>query len=125
MSALVLGLYILMGPTYERTGESGVFDLADTEVNWIEVGDEGVSNSGLPDPSHPLIQNEVENPAVYFIRHGGPILFSGKIYHPGARHAQRMILDFAELLDEVGTHWMADYPRLLYMVNDTMGNPRT
>ncbi|KAJ5825694.1 hypothetical protein N7474_002832 [Penicillium riverlandense] len=125
MSALVLGLYILMGPTYERTGESGVFDLADAEVDWKEVGDEGISISGLPDPSHTSSQNAEENPAVYFIRHGGPILFSGKTYRPGARHAQRMILDFAGLLDEVGTHWMADYARLLYMVNDTMGNPGT
>jgi hypothetical protein len=28
-----------------------------------------------------------------------------------------MILDFAGLLAEVGIHWMADYARLLYMVN--------
>lgn len=61
-----------------------------------------------------------EDKAVRSIRLGGLVVINRKVYHPGARHAQRIILEFASLLDEVGTHWMADYARLLYVIHDMM-----
>jgi hypothetical protein len=120
MAALVLGVYILTSPKYSHpdTIEDGIpFDLANASIDWKEVGDEGFSSS------ESLIQDNtegLESDAVKFIRFGGPIVIDRNIYLSGARHAQRIILEFANLLDEVGTHWMADYARLLYMIHDTM-----
>ncbi|KAJ5906068.1 uncharacterized protein N7473_002984 [Penicillium subrubescens] len=119
-AALVLGVYIL---TSTRSSHSDTFndekpfDLANTSMDWKVVGDEGfsTSESSIRDNTE-----GVESDAVRCIRFGGPIVIDRKIYDSGARHAQRIILEFASLLDEVGTHWMADYARLLYMTHDTM-----
>lgn len=83
------------------------------------VGDEEFSSS---ESSIPEVTERPENDAVGFIQFGGPIMIDRKIYHPGARHAQRINLEFASLLDEVGTPWMADYARLLYVIHGTMSN---
>ncbi|KAJ5380840.1 uncharacterized protein N7496_003268 [Penicillium cataractarum] len=121
MAALVLGLYILNSsalPPPGGTDDGNSFDLANDQVGWKVVRDEGL----LSESSASQDMGRPDNEAVKFIRFGGPILIDRKIYHPGARHAQRIILEFASLLDEVGTHWMADYARLLYMIHDTMTN---
>ncbi|KAJ5661982.1 uncharacterized protein N7477_009598 [Penicillium maclennaniae] len=122
MSALVLGMYILLGPDHPRPGrsDSSHFDLASTELDWQAIG-----NTGFYDPiSRPLAKSvEQEDPGIKFIRDGGPIIIDGIVYERGSRHAQRIILEFASLLDEVGTHWMADYARLLYIIHDTMVEP--
>ncbi|KAJ5125866.1 hypothetical protein N7448_005179 [Penicillium atrosanguineum] len=122
MSALVLGMYILMGPDYLGSGQSNgsQFDLANTDLDWQAIGDEGLSDH-ISSPSAKSV--EQEDPGINFIRDGGPIIINGKIYRRGSRHAQRIILEFASLLDEVGSHWMADYARLLYMIHDTMAEP--
>ncbi|KAE8149493.1 hypothetical protein BDV25DRAFT_130321 [Aspergillus avenaceus] len=114
-SALVLSLYILVSQEPENTQQyrNEVFDLARANIDWKSVGDEGLAEAPT-DPS------ATGCPAVNFIRYGGPIVVCGKTYVGGARHARRLILDFASLLDEVGKHWMATYPRLLYMIHDTM-----
>lgn len=122
MSALVLAMYILMGPDYPRSGRltGNEFDLANTDLDWQAIGEEGLSDS----ISSPLTESVgQEDPGSKFIRDGGPIVIDGIIYRRGSRHAQRIILEFASLLDEVGTHWMADYARLLYMIHDTMAEP--
>lgn len=116
VAALALGLYILTcsEPSMaEDTEEHSPFDLASTDIDWKVIGDEGIS-----DPSTEPAASS--NAAVTFIRFGGQIFFDGRRYQPGPRHAQRVILEFASLLDEVGTHWMADYARLLYMIHDTI-----
>ncbi|OOQ84254.1 hypothetical protein PEBR_33877 [Penicillium brasilianum] len=120
MAALVLGLYILTSsalPLPDDIDNETSFDLANGQVDWKVVGDEGFSSIESSTPKDMAI---TDNEAVNFIRFGGPILIDRKLYHPGARHAQRIILEFASLLDEVGTHWMADYARVLYMIHDTM-----
>ncbi|KAF7596933.1 hypothetical protein BBP40_011979 [Aspergillus hancockii] len=116
LSALVLSLYILVGSRLQDVSDNDGFDLARTDVDWKAVGEEGLADG-------PLDQTEQLRkglPAVNFIRFGGPIRLCGKTYFMGARHARRLILDFASLLDEVGKHWMAKYPRLLYMIHDTI-----
>lgn len=125
MSALILGFYLLGSPAsayLEGPGKWDQFDLANSVVDWKVIGDEGISNDGTPcmAPHDPA---KLEDAAVRFIRFGGPIIIDGKKYEPGPRHAQRILLEFAGLLDEVGTHWMANYARLLYMVHDTMAAP--
>ncbi|KAJ5727258.1 hypothetical protein N7493_005078 [Penicillium malachiteum] len=121
MSALVLAFYLLAMPeTACLQSPTWVdFDLASSDIDWTVIGDEGLSNL---DSSDIEIQNQVklEDAAVRFVRFGGPILIDGKRYEPGARHAQRIILEVAGLLDEVGTHWMAGYSQILYMIHDTM-----
>lgn len=114
-SALVLGLYLLVKPPSldTSTKDTELFDLSNTDIGWKAVGEEGFSEvARRPTNSH------LE--AVRFIRSGGPIIVDGKTYQSGARHAKRIILEFASLLDEVGSHWMADYAQLLYTIHDTM-----
>jgi hypothetical protein len=115
-SALVLALYILVSPRLESAQDSEGFDLARIDIDWKAVGEEGLADG----PQDQNEQSRTENPAVNFIRFGGPISLCGKAYFMGARHARRLVLDFASLLDEVGKHWMAKYPRLLYMIHDTI-----
>lgn len=120
MAALVLGMYILTNSTFPQADSSDdgtPFDLANADVDWRMVGDEGFSSSEL---SIAEDTGRADNEAIRFIRFGGPVVIDQKIYLPGARHAQRIILEFAGLLDEVGTHWMADYAQLLYITHDMM-----
>lgn len=115
MSALVLGFYLLAketSPIYSQVHENEVFDLSDTHVDWKAIGEEGFSESRKSPSS--------ENAAVQFIQYGGPIFIDGRKYQSGATHAKRVILEFASLLDEVGSHWMADYAQLLYTIHDTI-----
>lgn len=122
MAALVLGVYILTSSTFlhpDSIDDGKPFDLANASIDWKVVGDEGFSSSELSIRDN---TGEADNEAVKFIRFGGPIVMDRKVYHPGARHAQRIILEFASLLDEVETDWMADYARLLYMIHDTMAS---
>lgn len=124
MSALILGFYLLVCPANAclEGPSKDQFDLANSVVDWKVIGDEGISNDGTPSLT-PHDTVKLEDAAVRFIRFGGPILIDGKKYEHGARHAQRIFLEYASLLDEVGTHWMANYARLLYMVHDTMATP--
>lgn len=122
LAALVLGFYILCGPEVQSTGiddSHNKFDLINVEIDWNDVGEEG-----LTDPSYSATSlhepRRTESPALNFIRFGGPILFGGKIYQPGVRHAQRMLLDFASLLGEVDKHWSSDYTEVLYSIHDLM-----
>lgn len=106
----------------DDTSQGEHFDLSEADFDGKIVGDGGIydfdnASMALSDSS------KWEQPAVKFIRFGGPIFFNGNTYRPGARYAQRKIFEFASLLDEVGTHWIADYARLLYMVHDTMVDP--
>lgn len=79
-----------------------------------------------PDPASSSMtpaEPDMENEPISFIRLGGPIIIDEKGYRRGARHIQRVILEFASLLDEVGTHWMADYARLLCIIHNSMVGP--
>jgi hypothetical protein len=117
-------MYILIGPDNLGADSStgcDQFDLANTDIDWKAIDDEGMSDTILS--SLPAESMGLENTGIDFIRHGGPIVIDGTSYRPGPRHAQRIILEFAGLLGEVGTHWMADYARLLYMIHDTMAEP--
>ncbi|KAE8372202.1 hypothetical protein BDV26DRAFT_274578 [Aspergillus bertholletiae] len=115
-SALVLAMYTLINPPAPDNRHTETFDLATSDIDWKVVGEEGMTDS-VPEQGE---QPRTDHPAVNFIRFGGPIILCGKTYFGGARHARRLLLDFASLLDEVGRHWMAKYPRLLYMIHDTM-----
>lgn len=115
-SALVLALYTLVSPAVKDVQDSDGFDLAKTDIDWKAVGEEGLTDA----PQDGAPQLRTDNPPVNFIRCGGPIILCGKTYFTGARHARRLVLDFASLLDEVGRHWMAKYTRLLYMIHDTL-----
>ncbi|KAJ5755680.1 hypothetical protein N7533_005223 [Penicillium manginii] len=115
MSAMVLGFYLLakkLSSKCSPVDENDSFDLSHAGIDWKIVGEEGFTE--------PLATLNSENTALQFIQSGGPIVMDGKNYQPGARHAKRIILEFAGLLDEVGSHWMADYAQLLYTIHDTI-----
>lgn len=113
MSALVLGLYILVKPpSFDPDNENAPFDLSEANIDWKSIGEEGFSQASENAGS--------DDAAIRFIQSGGPIVLNGKKYECGVRHAKRIILEFAGLLDEIGSHWMDDYAQLLYVIHDTI-----
>ncbi|OQD83661.1 hypothetical protein PENSOL_c142G05925 [Penicillium solitum] len=88
--ALVLSLYILTTSPHSATDDTSQgehFDLSEADFDWKIVGDGDISD--LDNASMALSDSSNwEQPAVKFIRFG-------------ARYAQRKILEFASLLDEV------------------------
>ncbi|KAJ5669590.1 hypothetical protein N7462_010660 [Penicillium macrosclerotiorum] len=120
MSALVLGLYILKSERSHdarSSHDAGPFDLAKTPIDWPAIANVGISDDISQCSHHP---SGATSALINFIQFGGPIIINGRTYKSGARHAQRIVLEFASLLDEVGTHWMAGYAQVLYMIHDTM-----
>lgn len=121
VSALVLSFYVLLTTAMPLSEDSiGLedFDLVDCDINWILVGSRAISDS-ISDlvPAESIASTDA---AIRFIEVGGPIVLNGEIYQSGALCARRVLLEFAGLLDEVGSHWMEDYAQLLYTIHDTI-----
>lgn len=109
LSALVLSLYVFMVPGQESDRATSSFELLD-DVNWIRVGSEGLSqNSSFAD-----------DPVTEFIRNGGSISLAGVVHHGGYQSARRILLDFAQLLEDVGRWRVGRYTRVLRIMSDAL-----
>lgn len=116
-AALVLGLYFLVAPT-EISGQHACdreFELL-SDVDWRDIGAEGLVET--EDQS----TTRTENAAVNFIRLGGPIAIDGESCHGGVGSCQRVLLDFASLLDDMKKWRIGDYSRLLYTISEDIGH---
>lgn len=116
-AALVLGFYLLVAPadiSGQRSRDKGLELLSD--VDWTVVGAEGLVET----EAHSTTRTD--NAAVNFIRLGGPITMDGETYPGGARSAQRVLLDFASLLDDMKKWRIGDYSRLLYTISENIGH---
>lgn len=116
-AALVLGLYLLVAPAEisGQTRRDEEFELL-SDVDWRVIGAEG-----LVEPESQLT-TRTDNAAVNFIRSGGPITIDGESCYGGARSSQRVLLDFASLLDDMKKWRIGDYSRLLYTISENIGH---
>lgn len=116
-AALVLGLYLLVTPAEisgQHRRDKGLELLGD--VDWRVVGAEGL----VEDESQST--TKTNNAAVNFIRFGGPINIDGESCDGGVRSCQRVLLDFASLLDDMKKWRIGDYSRLLYTISENIGH---
>ncbi|KAL2062744.1 hypothetical protein VTL71DRAFT_5816 [Oculimacula yallundae] len=114
VAALVLGLYIFMVPSKEDDEDPESYEILDC-VNWKLVGSKGLS----PENGY------VDDPAVNFIRKGGPISIGGVAHHSGYQSARRVLLDFAHLLDTASRWRIGHYTEVLRIMSDYMLSKET
>lgn len=119
-AALVMGFYALVAPNVtaasnanERSSSSSVVDLLE-EMDWTQIGSEGL---GLQTGSTPL--PILANPAVEFIRNGGPISFAGVQYSDSYGLARRIFMYYGAQLSEVGRWNIEEYCHVLKIIGDT------
>lgn len=118
-AALVLGLYLYVEPSTIRqqfpVRAGAPFELV-SEVDWREIGYEGL-------PGYTTVNTISSSAAARFVREGGPITFSG-IPQPGGYSSARMVIvDYIDLLDEVGKWNTGEFCRILRMICDTSNDP--
>ncbi|KXH41930.1 C2H2 type zinc finger domain-containing protein [Colletotrichum simmondsii] len=117
-AALVLALYLLVSPLEENdnSGCAKGFELLD-DVDWNCLG-----TGGLSADVDQLSSSETGNAAADFIRLGGPVSMRNERCLGGLRSAQRVLLDFASLLDDMKKWRIGDYSRLLYVLCESLGD---
>uniref|UniRef100_A0A093VM65 Zinc finger protein rst2 n=1 Tax=Talaromyces marneffei PM1 TaxID=1077442 RepID=A0A093VM65_TALMA len=119
-AALVMGFYALVAPnataasnTNESSSSLPVVDLLE-EIDWTQIGSEGL---GLHTGPTPL--PAPTNPAVQFIRNGGPISFAGVQYADSYGMARRIFMYYGAQLSEVGRWNIEEYCHVLKIIGDT------
>jgi hypothetical protein len=139
VAALVLGLYVFMvqptsGPHNRQAaylgaghnGESGRGDCSDTEpyellddVDWLSLGMDGIEVAPVSS-DYVEVNAQSESSARRFLKHGGVISFSGSICEGGYHAAQIVLLEFANLLEEVGKWNSTEFCHILRIMSDSL-----
>jgi hypothetical protein len=119
-AALVMGFYALVAPnataaSYANgtSSSSQVVDLLE-EMDWTQIGSEGLGLKAGPTPLP-----APSNPAVQFIRNGGPISFSGVQYNDSYGMARRIFMYYGAQLSDVGRWNIEEYCHVLKIIGDT------
>lgn len=117
---LVLGFYVLFqsacAPSYNPDGTNATYDLL-CPVDWDAVGCEGLNYPG----SHPVQAGNEYNPTIRFIRGEASVSFGYRMQTPGRQAARLIFLEFAGLLEDVGTRWkVGDYASVLRILSDAV-----
>ncbi|RSM04766.1 hypothetical protein CDV31_009933 [Fusarium ambrosium] len=119
-AALVLGFYLLISPPVIKRrqvmGGGKELELLG-DVDWKLIGNEGLVSKA----AETEFAERIENKHVAFIRFGGPMALGDEPCLGGVRSAQKTLLDFAGLLDNMKKWKMGDYSRLLYEVSVPTG----
>lgn len=124
-AALVMAIYVFVGTTNASSTKEPLELLQSTD--WSDVGDEGFSTSL---EGNGLAQGESGGsntlsfggrPAWRFIVEGGPFTFGSEAHTPGATSARRVVLTYAQLLDEISPRGGSEYARLLRTIGDFLG----
>lgn len=124
-AALVLGLYLFVLPVGAEDAANGnilVYDVLE-DVDWILVGDAGMTEDITPSNSPgSVFDNAAKSsiPAVNFIENGSTISISGAIAAGGYMSARRTFLDFAHLMDEMGTWKPKTLAKILHIMSDVL-----
>ncbi|KAF7554720.1 hypothetical protein G7Z17_g2727 [Cylindrodendrum hubeiense] len=114
-AALVLSLYLYMLPPpdpSEPQSEPAPFELLDS-VDWNQVGYAGINRDNST-------ADVLSCPARRFIRDGGPVSFGGITYHSGYSSARRILLEYLDLLEEVGKWNVTNLCRILRIMSDSI-----
>ncbi|KAF7131084.1 hypothetical protein CNMCM5793_004071 [Aspergillus hiratsukae] len=126
-AALVLGLYVFMmnNPAGEYNDEmhldssrnsdmdSEPYELLD-DVDWLDLGLDGLA------PTDVGIAVQGDSLAKRFLKEGGVITFSGSICEGGYNAAKMILLEFANLLEEVGKWNAKGFCHILRIMSDSL-----
>jgi len=119
-SALVLGLYLFTVPTSEIENTRPPYELMD-DVDWTVVGNAGMAESS-PDnsPDTMFESSHASNVTRTFIEAGGPVSINGVVATSGFQTARRTLLDYAHLMDGIGTWKPRNLSRILHIMSDVL-----
>ncbi|KAH0404710.1 hypothetical protein KCU89_g847, partial [Aureobasidium melanogenum] len=119
-SALILGLYLFTVPETEADSTRLPYELMD-DVDWTVVGNAGMAESS-PGNSPDLMfeSSHASNVTRTFIEAGGPVSINGVVATSGFQTARRTLLDFAHLMDGIGTWKPRTLSRILHIMSDVL-----
>ncbi|OAP60422.1 hypothetical protein AYL99_05424 [Fonsecaea erecta] len=117
-AALVMAMYVCVSPQNSHSY------VQPTELlqrpDWCSIGEEGFcppsrieDRDGLAMSMNSLIWR--------FIVEGGALTFGGETYSPGAASARKVVLVYAQLVDEISPKPGSDHSRLLRTIGDFLG----
>lgn len=123
-AALVLGLYLFVVPRHAEENINGTlsYDVLE-EVDWILVGQTGMTDTTtMPSIGSGVTFNHTNRPipAVAFIECGGMISIGGAAAAGGYTTARRTILDFATVMDDMGTWKPKTFSKILHIMSDVL-----
>ncbi|KAI1625265.1 hypothetical protein EDD37DRAFT_381912 [Exophiala viscosa] len=112
LSALVLGLYVLVIRTSVQDGlRHASYELL-TDLDWRQVGDVGLGGT--------TPYGKVLTPLADFIANGGNLTFSGMPVFGGYSSARRILVQFANLLEDAGMWRVTETCRILHIMGDVL-----
>lgn len=109
-AALVLGLYVLNHAPEQSPNANDPLELL-SSFAWDEIG-----KSGLGGP----ISGRDSLHAKAFIDHGGDFCISGEVYAAGYPNARRVLLHFADLMENLGKWKSRRFSRILHLVSEDL-----
>ena len=112
LSALVLGLYVLVTKTSFQDGLQHTSCELLTDMDWRQVGDVGLGGD--------MHYGKALTPLTNFIANGGNITFSGMPIYGGYSSARRIIVHFANLLEDAGMWRVTETCRILHIMGDVL-----
>jgi hypothetical protein len=120
-SALVLGFYLFSTPQMEENGDLVAFEVLE-EIDWSVVGSLGLSDTPDTPENNQCSQSTPQHSSYCaargYITQGGLISFAGEVQLGGEASAQKILLAYAHLIDEIA-HWQgSEYSQLLRALGD-------
>lgn len=121
-SGLVLSMYLFVcDHRDDDDDDSPAFELLQN-IDWTAVGHEGLhtpTQTMSPSPSlDGQCSSEAADGARGFIRHGGPMSFSGEVLNGGGVTARKILLNYVHLLDDIGKYRGSSYSQILKTMSD-------
>ncbi|THW09964.1 hypothetical protein D6C86_05798, partial [Aureobasidium pullulans] len=119
-SALVLGLYLFTVQSPETDNTRPPYELMD-DVDWTIVGNAGMAETSPGNsPGMMFESSHASNITRTFIEAGGPASINGVVATSGFQTARRTLLDFAHLMDGIGTWKPRTLSRILHIMSDVL-----
>ncbi|KIW46274.1 uncharacterized protein PV06_01955 [Exophiala oligosperma] len=116
-AALVMAMYVCANQM-TLTASNEPLELL-LRPDWPSVGAEGLST-----PLHGTAAASSSSNTILtkrFIAEGGPFTFGGEDYIPGPMSARRVVLTYAQLVDEISQRGESEHSRLLRTISDFLG----
>ncbi|KAI5209000.1 hypothetical protein E4T39_00958 [Aureobasidium subglaciale] len=119
-SALVLGLYLFTVQNSEAETARLPYEVMD-DVDWTIVGNAGMAETSPENsPGMMFESSHASNVTRTFIEAGGPVSINGVVATSGFQTARRTLLDFAHLMDGIGTWKPRTLSRILHIMSDVL-----
>lgn len=118
-AALVVAVHVLafMDMSQAQTDD---FELLQN-CDWAEIQSEGLIDLPLAANLSATPTFPAKSAAWRFITQGGPFTFGGETYISGGGCARKVVLNYAQLLDEIATQNESEYSQLLRTIGDFLG----